>query len=249
MHRKRTKVHVAYLGSAALSLAVIGSLAYFQPSLLPFGFLEFWALKGSLYEIVVGAWPIYLFGILFNLPNVWPTNGYKDSAGTILMGGFGISLWAGVAEEICFRWLIFLGLIVLMPIFDWLLLGFIGVHVIRWVYECLSVVANFFTFGYLQPYLLNGYGWAVAAAIMSSNGRFRNGHSYQGLCGFTVSWFLGMYFFWTMFTYGLVASIIVHFLYDFFIFALVSLDAMQEQWRTKRRLASRKSRTDSLVSR
>jgi hypothetical protein len=167
-------------------------------------------------------------------------NSYKASPGEILFAGFGISLWAGVMEEICFRWLLFIAAIVLIPVFDWLLLGFIGLHIVQWIFEILSIVANFFTLGYLETYLLNGHGWAVAAAIMSTNGQFRDGHRYQGLIGLTVSWFMGMYFFWMMFTYGLIATIVVHFLYDFFIFLLIFCDALQEQYQKDRRAKTKK---------
>lgn len=239
MGRRHNKFNIAYLGSAAFCLAIIGPVVWMWPHLSPFGFFEFWSLKVPLWDAVLGAWPAYLFGIALNLRHLLPTNGYKDSPGEILAVGFGISLWAGVMEEVCFRWLIFLGLIVLMPVADWILGGFVGLHLVQWIYEILSKIANYFTLGYLHQYLLNGYGWAVAAALMSANGRFRNGHGYQGIVGFTVSWFMGMYFFHVMFTYGLIAGIVIHFLYDFFIFSAISIDAMQEKWRMRRRIDMR----------
>ncbi len=219
----------SYLYTSALCFILIGACAVFFPHLTPFGFFEFWTIKGSLKDAAWQAWPIYLFGILFNLKIFFRRNDYRMQPRQLLLAGFGISLWAGVAEEICFRWLIFMGAIVVITGADWLLLGFMGVHPVQWFYGILCIVANFFTFGYLAPYLLNGFGWAVGAAIISSNGRFRNGHAYQGYRGFTISWFMGMYFFWLMFTYGLLAAMLVHFLYDFFLFLLAVLDATIEK--------------------
>ena len=92
-------------------------------------------------------------------------------------------------------------------------------------------VVNFLTLGHLQPYLLGSLGWAVGAAIISSNGKFRDGHAYQGLFGWINAWFCGMFFFYLMFTYGILASIIVHFLYDILIFIVVYLDAVIERAR------------------
>jgi hypothetical protein len=172
---------------------------------------------------------VIALGIGFNVHILYTFDGYKKKPLELLAAGFGISLWAGVMEEICFRWLIFFGTIYTAPVFDWIFFGFAGYHPLQALYRVLGVVANFFTFGYLKEYLLGGFGWTVAMALIMTNGRFRNGHGYQGLPGMAVSWFMGMYFFWITFTYGLVAAIVIHFLYDLAIFSLVSLDAMFEE--------------------
>ncbi len=214
-----------YLAAAFWGFIVIGLLVFLWPSLIPFKYFEFWAVKGSVWDAAKNAWPLYLFGLGVSLLCCLGQNNYLAEPYEILFAGFGISLWAGIMEELCFRWIIFLSAVVVIPFMDWLLLGFMGIHVVHWVYSILCTIADFFTLGYLHPYLVNGYGWAVGAAIISSNGKFRNGHGYQGLIGLTVSWFLGMYFFWVMFTYGLIAAMVVHFLYDLFIFLLIAVAA------------------------
>jgi hypothetical protein len=220
-----------YLASAFWGFIIIGLLIFFWPSLIPFKYFEFWTIKGSVWKAAEGAWPIYLFGLAFNLLNCLRNKDYPAKPHEILLMGFGLSLWAGVMEELCFRWIIFLSAIVMIPFLDWLLLGFMGIHIVHWVYNILLPIADFFTLGYLHPYLANGYGWAVGAAVISSNGKFRDGHGYQGLIGLTVSWFMGMYFFWMMFTYGLIAAMVVHFLYDLLIFLLVAIDASLKKRR------------------
>lgn len=216
-----------FISKTAYSFIIVGILVFFWPSLIePFSFFEFWTIKGSLWAAVKNAWPIYFWGIsvttvMFvikrdSLPGEDPID--------ILLNGTVMSILAGILEEIAFRWLIFFLAIVMIPVMDWLLLGFVGLHLIQWIYVViLCPIANFFTLGYLEEYLLNGYGWAVAAAIISANGDFRNGHRYLGWPGYINSWFLGMYFFWVVFNYGLIAAIIIHFLYDFFIFCTVAL--------------------------
>ena len=216
-----------FISKAACAFIFIGVLVFFWPSLIaPFSFFEFWTIKGSLWEAVKNAWPLYLWGIgATTVVLVIKRDSLRDEDPVeIFLGGTVISLLAGVLEEIAFRWLIFFSAIVIIPFVDRLLLGFMGIHLIKWIYVIvLCPIANFFTLGYLEQYLLNGYGWAVAAAIISANGDFRDGHRYLGPLGYVNSWFLGMYFFWVMFNYGLIAAIIIHFLYDFFIFCTGAL--------------------------
>lgn len=90
-------------------------------------------------------------------------------------------------------------------------------------------VANFFTLGLLSDQLTNPANWAIGAAIIASNGFFRDGHKYLGWFGFLNSWFIGMFFFYLMFTYGLPAAILVHFIYDFLIFTVRYVDEAIER--------------------
>lgn len=228
----RSRATFLYLNLSLASFIIVGLVTYFWPKALPFRFFEFWEIKGSLWEPIYNAWPLFLFGIALNAFGLFSKRDeYKDSPGEILLAGFGISMWAGAAEEICFRWLIFLNGILVLPLLDGIIHWCTGMRPIQDIYAFLCPIANFFTLGHLEKYLMNGHGWEVAAALMSSNGQFRNGHFYQGLRGATISWFAGMYFFWVMFNYGLIAGIIIHFLYDFFIFMVVCVDATIDRAR------------------
>jgi len=213
--------------SAIFVFIFFGSLVYFWPSLIePFYYFEFWTTKGDLWEAVAGAWPWYLWGfsattLLLFFREVRIT---QESPKEKFIHGTLISVWAGVAEEIAFRWLFFFSALVMFPVLNWIFGGFIGLDLFRWLYQyILCPIANFFTFGYLEPYLMNGYGWAVGAAIISSNGRFRDGHAYQGPLGYVNSWFFGMYMHWIVFKYGIIPAILIHFLYDFIIFTLEAI--------------------------
>ncbi len=202
----------------------IGGLVFFWPGLIkPFGFFEFWTIKGDFWEAVTGAWPWYVwgFGLTIIFMVVREAEFVTESPMEKFIKGTLISVWAGVAEEMAFRWVFFLSAIVMLPVFNWVLGGFIDLDLIRWLYEkALCPIANWVTFGYLEPYLMNGYGWAVGAAVISSNGRFRNGHVYQGPFGLVNSWFFGMYMHWVVFKYGILAAMFIHFLYDFIIFTV-----------------------------
>jgi len=55
-------------------------------------------------------------------------------------------------------------------------------------------------------------------AIFWSNIKFQKGHKYQGSAGTLNSYILGLYLFYIAFTYGLLYAILVHFLFDLFIF-------------------------------
>lgn len=215
---------------AIWAFVFIGALAFFWPNLIkPFGFFEFWTTKGEFWEAVKGAWPWYTwgFGVTFLFLIFQKVKFTLDTPGKKFVRGTLISIWAGVAEEMAFRWLFFFSAIVILPVLNWIFGGIIGLELIRWLYQyILCPAGNFFTFGYLEPYLLNGYGWAVGAAVISSNGRFRNGHAYQGPLGLVNSWFFGMYMYWVVFKYGILPAMFIHFFYDFIIFTLEAIGSI-----------------------
>lgn len=213
--------------SAAWAFVFIGGLVFFWPDLIkPFGFFEFWTIKGNFWEAVTGAWPWYAwgFGLTTILLIIRDVRFVTESPMEKFVDGTLISIWAGVAEETAFRWLFFFSAIVMLPVLNWILGGFMDIDLIRWLYQyALCPIANWVTLGYLESYLMNGYGWAIGAAVISSNGRFRNGHAYQGPLGLVNSWFFGMYMHWVVFKYGILPAIFIHFFYDFIIFTLEAI--------------------------
>ena len=93
----------------------------------------------------------------------------------------------------------------------------------------MVAASSFLTLGTIDNILYHPFGWFVGAGIILANAKFRDGHKYQGKFGFINSWFIGMYLFWLMFEYGLVACIVIHFLYDMLIFFIHYLDAVKER--------------------
>ena len=169
------------------ALVVIGITKLWFPEAIPFRFFEFLNFRGTLWQAVSGAWPLFAWGIGITSLMVFTTRNGDDevfNAERNLFVRFLLSIWAGVSEEILFRWLLFFSAIATVQLFNWLF-----------------------------------FGWA---------GRFRDGHAYQGLLGFVNSWFCGMFFFWIMFNHGLFASMIVHALYNLFIYLVIYIDSKIE---------------------
>ncbi|HEU0050913.1 MAG TPA: hypothetical protein VFQ60_02540 [Patescibacteria group bacterium] len=211
-----------YLVSAFGSILIVLMVKGFWPTLIPFGAFEFWKPKGSIADWFNSGWPLLLWAVILNSAvlayrRIRKTEKYFQMVCTssrlrkIFLGGLILSTWAGVMEEICFRWLIFLGAIVVVRITNICTFGLAA-----WFHlHALGPGVDFLSLGYLHSYLFHTAGWAVGAALISSNAFFREGHTYQGLVGVINSWLIGFFLFWIMFTYGLLAAILLHFLYDF----------------------------------
>lgn len=148
----------------------------------------------------------------------------KRDAGEVFALGTIISIFAGVTEEIAFRWLLFFGGFLTLGATNWLFFGAMGFGIPEWFFTHLwGPLANWTTLGYMEPYINHPSGWLFGGTMLSVNAFFRDGHKYQGVFGWVNSWFLGMFFFYVMFNYGLLAAIVIHFLYDFLIFSTVAL--------------------------
>lgn len=225
----------SYISIAISTLVFITIVKAIRPQTIPFDFFHFWKIGGSLIEAVKHSWILLLWGTgITTLVSVFTRNSREENryAEDHLLNGLLVSIKAGVMEEICFRWILFFGAMVSLKIVNWLFFGWAGFGIAEWFYTHFFIpVANFFTLGYLKPILMNGFGWAVGAAVISVNGDFRNGHAYQGIIGMINSWFGGMFFFYLMFKYGLPAAILVHFLYDLFIFVVEYVDRVIERHR------------------
>lgn len=231
--KERTTKERCYLTEAFVALFFVSAVEWIWPNATPFTFWGLWKSNGTAFDWLYAAWPIFAWGVGATAWSVFRTYNKPEEnrhAEKVMKSGFLISLWAGVMEEICFRWLIFLNAIIGAVVCNFLFFGFLGFGICEFLtVNLLAPVANFFTLGALDQYLGDPAMWAVSAGIISANAFFRDGHKYQGLLGWVNSWFLGMYFFYMMFTYGLPAAILVHFLYDLLIFAVVYVDRVIER--------------------
>ena len=239
-----------------------------SPETIPISSSWVWRSEGSVSDWVSLAKPIFawgfgvtlLFGILRKL--TWEMR--KTNALHAFLAGLVISVFAGVSEEILFRWILFLPTVALEQFFNWvfsgvlalLLSAVIGAGVgaaFRNVFltfllglgfpVALGVAfgglppglpewfhmnvwgpfADLTTGGHLKDYIFHSTGFAVGAAMLTANSLFRDGHKYQGVFGYLNSWFIGMFLFYVMFTFGLPAAILVHFLYDVVVFTTGSV--------------------------
>jgi hypothetical protein len=218
----------SYLYTAFFSLFIALLVRLFRPSLIPFDFFEFWRMDGLWLEVIQISWPLFLWCCGVGTARAIFTRNDRNlnrNAEEIIISGAIISTWAGIVEEICFRWLIFFFVIAVLNMFNWMTFG-----LVHWIYgNIVGRIADFFTLGLLHPILFGKYSWAVGAAVLSTNGQFRDGHKYLGLFGYVNSWFGGMYLFYIMFNYGLPAAILIHFLYDFILFTIAYMDAVVER--------------------
>ncbi|MDO8600757.1 MAG: CPBP family glutamic-type intramembrane protease [bacterium] len=215
------------------SIFVLPFIMWIWPWAVPFRFFEFWGVRGTVSEWLYTAWPIFAWGTGVSLILALFTRNKRDTnrhAERILVGGTLISIFAGVIEEITFRWLFFLGGIISVKVGNFLFFGFFGFGIPSWFHlNVFGPIANWTTLYALKPYIFHETGWAVGAAMLATNAFFRDGHKYQGWFGWVNSWFGGMFLFWIMFQYGLPAAILIHFIYDFLIYAVRYLDAAIER--------------------
>lgn len=222
-----------FWGKIVLSIIVLPIVMWIWPGVVPFTLVEFWSIRGTSIEWLQAVWPMFAWGAGFTFIHALFTRNDRNTnrhAEKIIVGGTLVSILAGVVEEITFRWLFFLSNIVSVKIANFFFFGFLGFGVAEWFHlNAFGPIANFTTLHFLEPYIFHSTGWAVGAAMLTTNAFFRDGHKYQGPIGWINSWFMGMILFWVMFQYGLPVAILVHFTYDFLIFAVHYADAAMER--------------------
>jgi hypothetical protein len=214
-----------------LSVLLVLLLEWLAPHVIPFELGTFWTVRQPFWtafgESVVQTWPVLAAGVLLTVVFL-PARRHQQRhlalygapEGRVITIGPGSILVNSVLEEVIFRWLLFYAAIAGAVAMDYLLLGFAGLHPIQWFFtELLIPAADWATAGQLHEVLTAG-PWTVAAAMLTSNGRFRNGHAYQGLPGFVWSWYMGMFLFLIMFEHGLPLAIAVHVAYNLLILAV-----------------------------
>lgn len=222
---------------AAVYLAIILAIVKgIFPSSIPFTYFELWHTTGNLSDWCTTSWPILAWAIgLTFLVSILTRNSDEENiyAEYLLRNGFWVSLRAGLMEEILFRWLLLMLWIPMVKVINFIFLGFIDLGLIEIIHlHIIAPIANFFTMDILKEQVGNPNNWSLGAAIIIANSKFRDGHKYLGLIGFVNSWFIGMFMFYLLFKYGLVAAIVVHFLYDLFIYLVRYLDSIFERSRT-----------------
>lgn len=215
---------VGFFIGVVLCFVAVSVLEIFWPDVIPFYMFEFWTWKGSWAEIlpvslVAFIWAVGITFIARLLALVMTRGESMDESRSQLVGDMLLGTLAAVVEEAYFRWLLFYSEIAGFKLINLLTCG-----VVAWIYtHAICPVANFVTLGYLEPWLSTNLIWAIGAAVVSSNGKFRDGHKYQGFFGWINSWFGGMYLFYVMFNHGLFAAITMHFVYNMVVAVTVQL--------------------------
>ncbi len=208
----------------------------FWPEVIPFEVFAFWNMRGTSETWIAACWPVIAWGvgvnIVYHLFREEETGLVKRvmyrlsgvTASRILIHGFKQSLLAGFFEELLYRWIFFLGMIVTGKVVNFLFFGFLGFGIPEWVHlNLLGPLADWSTLNALHSSLFHASGWAVGAAVLGASAAFRSGHAYQGVFGWINSWFMGMFLFWVTFRFGLPIAMAVHFTYDFAIFIVSAI--------------------------
>lgn len=227
--------HSIQIGFFFLFVAVI---QFFISDATPYGMFDLWKSTGTLTEWLTIGIPIFIWAVVVNGWQCYRT--YNDPiqnrhAERILHGGFMISAAAGIFEEMLFRWVLFMAMIILTQVVNFIFFGFLGFGIPELVFNyILGPVANFFTLGYLSEYLTRPEIWYIGSGLIAANTKFRDGHKYQGFLGWLNSWFLGMFFFYMTLNYGLLSAIVVHFAYDMVIFLVIYIDMVIERAQGRR---------------
>lgn len=226
------------------ALIIIPITRHYWPMLIPLTWGDVWMSSGKEpFEYIAMAWPLYLAGIVLNLVLSWNSikaipRTLRPDAGEFFLFGLFRSVFAGVMEEIGFRWLLFFSAMPFLVLSNFIFGGFFfdGWGLPRLLhYYIFAPVADFTTAGYLTDRLYTG-SWYLGAAVITAASQFRDGHKHQGFFGWAWSWFAGMYFFWIMFNHGLLAAILIHTVYDIIIFTLAAIRiALQEQRKVRAR--------------
>lgn len=165
--------------------------------------LGLWAVSGGILSAVYSAHHISV-----------------DDKTAALFRGWWLSINAGVWEELIYRWLLFVGSMVMLPF-----LNFITFGLIKWFFGTLFVpFANLMSFHALDAQLHYG-PWFFGAALVSAAADFRNAHNHLGLIGAVNAWFLGLALFYVMFHYGIMTAIVAHILYDVVVFSMMAVAA------------------------
>jgi hypothetical protein len=189
----------------------------------PIAFTDVWTTHGSMWDGLTSVWYIFVWGLaitmVISLASIIKRQPRSVEPGELLMKGIAISLFAGVVEELAFRWFLLFG-----GMFALTILNFITFGLVEWVNTwALIPLTNWLTFGMLSPQL-TGYGsWVFGAAIIFANGSFRDAHESNGLFAYLNAWAIGIVFFYLMFNYGLLTAIVAHVLYDLCIFTTAAI--------------------------
>jgi hypothetical protein len=206
-------------GTIFLTVPFLLLVTMFCPTALPFRFGQFFVFD-KFWAGVFAGYPFYLWGMAITFVfTIFREERCSRKPGDIISQGFWTSLRAGIAEEIIFRWLYFFSAIIGVKVAAFFFFGWVNENweIARLLHlYFFGPIVNFIMFNQLG-WLFYDMGWAVGAAAIMTNAKFRREHAYLGNFGYYNSWVAGFFLFWIMFTYGLPAAIAVHFTYDFLL--------------------------------
>lgn len=157
------------------------------PDSIPFGMFEFW--KGSrVWEGIKAVWWVFIWGAgITALHSAFTRNSREEDFKAESLFAFETleSIFAGVLEEIKFRWLAFFAAIVVAKVSNFLFFGWMGFGLVEWIFlNITGPIINFLTLNKMSWLLFHPAGWFVGAAALAANAKFQEGHRYLGFFGY-----------------------------------------------------------------
>lgn len=210
-------------------------LKIFVPHLVPWDLVH-WDKGNYTWGQILDAGKYWIIGyfsintVIFFLKRKDPK--FNNNHTSSLKKVFGLSIFAGVSEELFFRWIAFLSLSFWVQIANFILGGILGGRgLIDIIDSAIFIpIADGFTGGILHDYLYlipQNFSWVVVgSAIILAANRFRDGHKYLGPLGWVLAWFFGMFAFYLTLNYGLVTAIVIHILVDIAAFGAGYIDSL-----------------------
>lgn len=118
-----------YIVSSISAVFIILLVNLIWPEVIPISSSQVWTMRGTVMDWLAVSWPIFVWGggftFIANILRRMSVSERQKHAGHAFLGGLLISLWAGVVEEICFRWLLFLSGIATAVFMNWLMGGWV----------------------------------------------------------------------------------------------------------------------------
>jgi Type II CAAX prenyl endopeptidase Rce1-like len=191
----------------------------FAPQIFSYQYFDFWykADFNGMFKFVTDRWLIFstitisniVFLIVSDKNRVFLSSPYNK-----LFAGLVSSIFAGVSEEIVYRWLLFFASIGTIAGTDYLTGGFVFGHGLIYLgFMFTKFFVNLATFGSLSNYIYST-NWLIGAAMIVSAAKFREGHENYGPLGYWFAWYFGLFTQVIVFNFGILPAIVLHIFID-----------------------------------
>lgn len=201
-----------------LAFIAITIVQWVIPSAIPFGVFEFWN-KTSVWMAIKSSWILFISAIILVMVIAYLFKCDPDKNNNprmLIVDGFFNNIATIIIEEILLRWLLFLNIIWIIKLLNWLIFGWLGFGILEWFYINLPApIISLSSFGMIDKTIVyNPLGWFVGASVATMSIINTSVHKNQGILGMINCWFIELYLFYVMFQFGLLACIAIHFLYN-----------------------------------
>jgi len=220
-NEKAKQTAKALLGIIFIAFIALIITNWIYPAGTPFGVFNLWTVKAPILMIAAYSAPLLFWAIVWIIA-IRPllekisrvkNNSPLENPKKILINKF----YASIIEGSLFRWLIFLNFIWIFQLFNWMIFGIFE----QFYINSAAPIVSCSSLGIFDKIIYHPFGWSTGAAIIATSAIKTKYHNYQGFFGIINSWYIGLYLSLLTIQFGLLASIITHFLYD------VIIDLMQ----------------------